>query len=235
MNNVELKEVNYEQFIDLLDTINETNEDIIKILYLLIPNMSSLNMIELNNIIESYKNKKEDTEVLFNNFKNNNPDLLLSFNMDPDDVVEKKYWEISLKSVEEIYNNAFNILKRNNFIDKSKFQINSQVYNAKNLSCLKNIKNPSSYAMRRQLYFKKYIETDNFNRKILKEIEDYLLKVIGNVKSLAAFMEYISNKKDNYISVFMDHFLIRMNSLVHDEKLENPLNKEFLENLKEIK
>jgi hypothetical protein len=110
--------------------------------------------------------------------------------------------------------------------------VNTQVYNAKTLACLKNMNamKYDNYIFHRKLFLDSSIMT---NKKI-KVVE-------GSLKELglqpAAFLinviKYCYKRKEDY-SIFLDHLFKRIEILSVDKELSSESNREFLSNINSI-
>jgi hypothetical protein len=141
-----------------------------------------------------------------------------------------------LKALEESYKMAFDVLSKNNFIDKSKNKVNTQVFNAKTLSGMKNLQiiNNKAYLLKRKLFIDKY-NTEYISMKEFINTEK-ILESLGLKYNiiLSAMIDWIGKKKIGEISYFVEHFFSRIEVLHDDINMSSHINVEFLDNLKYI-
>lgn len=235
-----LKNLNYDNFIELIEYLGEVSgkEDLEeKELFVeekiqnFFPKLNAVQEIELSFII---KNKSQEQ---FELFRDNYPDLEIDVEgkSKPED---KQYWLIREKTLESVCDLALENLKENSFIDRSINKIDSQVYNAKNLSNLKNMPatEGKNYFLYRKLFLKKYeddflINNKNFNKyeKILKDLE---IKEYN--KFFLTLVNYIKEKKREEFSLFLEHLFERIELLGLDVDLTSSKNIEFKENILSI-
>ena len=190
------------------------------------PELDAIQELELSYIV------KQRDEKAFNLFKESYPDLLI----DPtgqSTPESKDYWELTEKSLESIYEFALRDLESSAFNDKSYNKVNTQVYNARNLSCLINMEPTKydAYAMYRKLFFD---SSQDFSRQEYKEAEIQLKELNLNYSAfLITVLKYAFKRKED-ISVFMDHLFRRIEVLHSDKDLKSSINKVFLSNINSI-
>jgi len=238
-----LKDLNFEDLVELLEYLEnisgkETPEERISFVEERIgnffPNLSALQELEFSFIINNRDRQSFET------FRASYPDLEIDTE-GRSTPKEKAYWQIREKALESIYTFALEDLQNNSFIDKSKNKINTQVYNAKNLSILKNMEETRSqayiYIYQRKLFLDRWKGHYIINQKRFNEIEKILATVIdGNdVPSfLMKVVLYCKNKNEKDFSVFLEHMFERIEILGLDGSLSSESNKQFLENIKTV-
>jgi hypothetical protein len=227
-----LQNLEYNNFIELLDYLESLcDSDIPEERELFVeekiqnffPELDAVQELELSYIVKT-RNKEA-----FELFKGGYPDIMIDTTgrSTPE---SKDYWQLVENSLESIYNFAIQELESAKFIDKSFNKVNTQVYNAKTLSCLKNMEalKKDNYLLHRKLFI-------DSNRKVsakeFKRAEDEL-KSIGLDASafLISVVRYAHKTKDVFI--FLDHLFKRINILASDVNLKSKASREFLSNIK---
>ena len=151
---------------------------------------------------------------------------------------ERKYWEIKLKALENIYMFAMKDLEENKFVDRSYDKINTQVYNARNLSALKNMDRlkPEVYIYARKLFLDKHKGDPFINNKTFNLMENNLREI--GIETPQAFLsnvvEHCNKKRRGEIIFLLEHIFDRIELLKHDIDVEAQENKDFLEGIKSI-
>jgi hypothetical protein len=176
-------------------------------------------------------------EDAFNIFRSENPEIEID-ETGRSIPTERKYWEIKLKALENIYMFAMKDLEENSFVDRSYDKINTQVYNARNLSALKNMDRlrPEMYIYIRKLFLDKHKGDPFINNKTFNLMENNL-KEIG-IEAPHAFLgnvvEYCDTKRRGEIIFLLEHLFDRIEILKYDTAQEVQENKDFLEGIKTI-
>lgn len=242
MNKKYIESLQYNEFKDLIFYLKEISIEkdekeqvkyVLKNIERFFPSLSTLEQLEFNKILLDTLDEKDDAEKLFIDFKEKYPKI----EIDPhgkSTPTKKNYWEITLASLENIYYTAFEDLRRNSFIDNNKYKLNTQVYNAKNLTPFINKgKITSNYIFNRQIFLKKN-SSQLINSTNLRNMENILKKVVGNVDLLNSLLDYIKNEKYENYSLLVDHLFTRIELLGQDPNLTNQITKDFYEKIKEI-
>ena len=229
-----LSELSYNDFKALIDFLTEDRVDnVIERLLRFFPSASALEIFDIQFAVNAIMNNDKDAEKIYKSVVESHPDTIVDSTGRSPIRSLNDFWEIRLKSLDVLYDTALNELKNNNFADNSPHKINSQVYNGKKLSNLKNVKiEKSSYWMLKTLYFKSHPESI-INMNSLKRAEGILDKLFGTHGILEKFLVKVSKKKYENYSLFAEHFFERLDILSHDPSLKNPSNREFFDNLKE--
>lgn len=222
-----LTDLEYTEFIELVEYLDSLPEGpAISLIGSFFPKLSALQELEMGYIIDTRD------EQAFEKFKSDYPDL--EIDTEGKSSPEKKnYWEISEKSLNYTYDLAFSALKTNNFSDKSLSKINTQIYNAKSLACLKNKEflDSNLYYAQRKLFVDKYnLDFNSFNtaEKILKD------KGLEPTKFFVYVIEYCNKKKYENFQKFLDHLFRRINLLNDDVNLVSISNRDFLDNINSV-
>jgi hypothetical protein len=233
-----LKELEYANFVELVDylkSISGEESEEGKLGFALqkignfFPELTSLQELEMGYVID---NLSQET---FERFKDNNPDIKID-TTGKSTPTKKDYWEIKEKSLSYVFDMAYNNLKKNNFKDKHPDRLDTQIYNAKTLSPLKNMekKESISYAYKRTLFFKKFpFVSESFD---VNRYEGYMseMKIDNYTVFFNYLLSYCYNKKYKNFSVFLEHVLKRIETLYLDKELKSNLNKEYLESIKSV-
>jgi len=227
-----LKNLEYDNFIELLDYLEGLSESKIpedievflgeRILNFF-PDLNAVQEVELNYIL-MHREKS-----LFDAFKLEHPMLAIdsSGKSTPN---KKQYWELSENALNSVYSLALQEVEKTDVKDTSYNKVNTQVYNAKNLSCLKHMPHQKyeSYIYYRKLLLNKYHKhtAKEFNEleKKLKELKLEPSKFLINV------VKYCYKETNDY-SVFLDHLFKRVENLHADTDLTSESNKKFLANI----
>jgi hypothetical protein len=224
-----LRDLYYKEFVDLIDFLEGVSEGgAIESIGKFFPQMTAVQEMELGYIIDS-KN-----EEAFNRFKSDYPDMEIDAE-GKSTPIKKDYWEITEKSLNYTFQMALEELKGSDFRDKSSDKANTQIYNAKTLSCLKNMEklDPSIYYFKRKLFIEKnasYISDSQFN-----DVEDILKRLGVKHQSFMNYVvEYCKEKKYKNFRLFIDHLFRRIDILSLDLSLKSASNKEFLESIKSV-
>jgi hypothetical protein len=193
------------------------------------PNLTFIQELEFSYIIN------ERDEKAFQEFKSNYPNILIdeSGKSTPSD---KDYWEVKEKALEMAYSIAYEKLRSNGFKDDSLHKVNSQVYNSKNLSGLKNIElnNKPPYLMLRKLFVDKH-EDMLVNYKTFERYERILKDLDIDVNLfLGLTIMYCNGKQYDEFSIFLEHLLRRIDVLHADKELKSVHTKEFLDNIHSV-
>ena len=231
---MKLSELSYNDFKALIDFLTEDRVDnVIERLLRFFPSASALEIFDIQFAVNAIMNDDKDAEKIYKSVVESHPDTIVdSTGRSPIGPLDD-FWEIRLKSLDVLYETALNELKNHNFADNSPHKINSQVYNGKKLSNLKNVKiEKSSYWMLKTLYFKNHPESI-INMNSLKRAEVILDKLFNSHRILEKLLVKVSKKKYENYSLFAEHFFERLDILSHDPSLKNPSNREFFDNLKE--
>jgi len=223
-----LKELEFENFLELvryLDSITEESASLA--IGGFFPSLTAIQELELNHIIEM---KEKD---LFEKFKSDYPDI----EIDPEGTsipIQKNYWEVAEKALNHVYDLAFNSLKKSNFKDNSPASENTQIYNAKTLSCLKNIEyiSPALYYPNRKLFLDKFPQISFLS---IESAELNLKKKGVNSESFLSYVIfYCKKKKYENFATFIDHLFRRIDVLSSDKDMSSYSNIDFLDSINSI-
>jgi hypothetical protein len=231
-----VKDLEYKNFIELIDyleNLSGSDDDDIKKSFMeerihsFFPKLTALQELEFSHVVNS-----RDVAA-FEKFKKDYPELEID-TTGKSTPIAKNYWEIKEKAVKSLYELAENDLKQNSFMDNSPNKVNSQVYNARSLSCLinRNFGEPKAYIFSRKLFIDKfpgeeYITFDRFNHleKVLSN------RGIDHQKFMFYVIEYCGKKEKKNFIYFLENLFIRIELLGLDQNLESEESKTFLENV----
>lgn len=227
---IELREVSFEDFIELVDYLDSISEGGTQaLLGRFFPDISSTQELELSYVVET-RNRE-----FFESFKSKNPDI----KMDPEGRSEpsrKNYWEIELKSLDSVHAMASDYLSRHSGIEDVQNKPNTQVANAKSLSCLASMPkmDPSFYVIKRKMFLdKNVIPSINGGRIERAEASLRSLGIAPNT-FLTYFFAYCSPKKPDNYRIFADHVLRRLVLLSQPGAMESQSNVDFLAAVKSV-
>jgi hypothetical protein len=229
-----LQNLEYDNFIDLLNYLESLSEsDIPEEIEVFVeekiqkffPHLNAVQQLELSYIV---KNRDRKT---FELFKESYPELDIdpTGQSTPD---EKQYWQLTENSLNSVYDLAVQDLETNRFIDRSYNKVNTQVYNAKTLACLKNMETMKydNYIFHRKLF----LDSSATTNKKMKVVEESLRKLgLQPAAFLINVIKYCHKRKEDY-SIFLDHLFKRIEILSADKKLSSEGNREFLSNINSI-
>lgn len=228
---IKFAEVPFTEFQELVNFLKFNDDEheyhnITKRLGRFIEGLDAFQSILIDNMVEDIlTDKLKEAEILYNSFHENYPDKMFDENgtLDMSDI---KYFEIALQSCDMLFEQAEE--KRKNNTDT---QIDRQIYNAKTLSVLKELKGEFNYPMRRVLYFKK--NNISIAKETLYELEGKIREICPEKFNdiMGRFLFYIYDKKYDKCSFFIDHFLHRVSILHKDINHEYKSNEEFYRNL----
>jgi len=192
------------------------------------PSLTAVQEMELFYICKS---KNRDA---FNRFRDEYPDIEMD-ETGKSQPKDKRYWEIKEKALNEIYEFALEDLKKNFFQDRTTNKVNTQVYNAKNLSALKNMDKQKSeiYIFSRKLFVDNFKGDDFINSKTFNNIEK-TMKLIGikdPSKFLVNVINYCKGKKREKIILFLEHLFDRIEILSYDTELSSQTSKDLLDGI----
>lgn len=229
---IEISQVKYEDFKELVKFLqfNEPNSEYHKITKRLthfIKDMNAIQSVFIDNIVNNILTESPEAENSFNVFKQTYPYL----EVDPNGKLESEpfqYYQIALHSINMVYEEAKSHLE-----NKTLRQVDQQVLDARSLEPLIKMEGQFEYPIRKCIYFKKP------NRPItvdqMKNAEEEIKQILGKENNIMGkFLNYIYYKKSEKISLFIDHFLYRLDITAKDEKLVYEEDKIFVENLKKI-
>jgi hypothetical protein len=232
----QIKDLEYKNFIELLDYLENLSgsdeEDIRKAfmeerIHNFFPTLTALQELEFSHVVNTRN------EQSFEKFKQDYPDLKVDSD-GKSTPIEKNYWEIKERAVKSIYDLAENNLKENSFKDESPNKVNSQVHNARSLSCLLNrdFGEPKAYVFSRKLFIDKFPNENFISFEKFTEIEKILSdKEIDAKKFLFYVIEYCKNKKLGNFIYFLENLFTRIELLGLDKSLISEENKLFLSNV----
>ena len=241
MNNENMKtisELTYEdlcellKFISTLTNATEKGDDVIGRFF---PSLTAVQLLEFTHLCEAITNNDENARMLFDRFVLNNPDVLV----DPEgksEPVKKNFWEISLKSLDMLYELSRDYLEKNEYEDKTPNNLHLQAYLAMHPEGLNALdKSKKAYGYKRVMFFKKNQERPYLNNKRLNHIERALDIVLGSHKILNRVLDFIIEAKDEEsYKVFVEHFFSRVDVLLLDTERKYPSNQVFYENLLKV-
>jgi hypothetical protein len=190
--------------------------------------MDALQQMEMDYIADSR------SEFAFDRFRNDYPDLRIDES--GTSVPKKKnYAEIRAKALDEVYSEAYSNLRKANFHDSSKSDEDSQIYNAKSLSCLENAipkLDPKDYAPARFMFLKKHPD----DAISIGRIEEYIGKLGFDPKPIsAAIVSYCSRKgKEESYRSFLFHLSNRLEVANKDANRDLPMTKDLIGRLKSL-
>jgi hypothetical protein len=223
-----LKELEFENFLELVNYLDSITEEAASLaIGGFFPGLTAVQELELNHIIET---KEKD---LFEKFKSDYPDI----EIDPEGTstpVQKNYWEVAEKALNHVYDLAFNSLKKSNFKDSSPAKENTQIYNARTLSCLKNMEyvNSSFYYPNRKLFIEKFPQISLLT---LEMAESNLKKKEIDAESFMSYvLTYCKKKKYENFATFIDHLLRRIDVLSSDKDMSSHSNIDFLDSINRV-
>jgi hypothetical protein len=235
-----LKDLDFENLVELLEYLEnisnkETKEERLNFVEERIgnffPNLSAIQEIELSYIIN---NRDRDS---FELFKASYPNL--GIDVEGRSVPkDKNYWEIRETSLESVYQFALEELSKYE-VDKSKYRINSQVYNAKTLDELKNMSphRPDLYIYQRKLFLDRWRGINLTDPREFNRVEKLLIDILGEKTNafLIDVVEYCKSKNDaRQFLTFLEHLFERIEILSLDKELTSETNRLFLENINTI-
>ena len=237
-----LKDLSFENLVELLEYLEnisdkETREERLTFVEERIgnffPNLSALQELELSFIVN---NRDKDS---FEIFKASYPDLEID-NTGRSTPKDKNYWEIRHTSLESVYQFALEELSKSDK-DKTKYKINTQVYNAKTLDDLKNMnpKRPDLYMFQRKLFLDKWRGLQITDPREFNNIERILSSILKDEKKTSAFLvnviEYCKPKNNAHeFETFLNHLFERIKILGLDTSLSSEVNRQFLDNINTI-
>lgn len=233
-----ISELTYEDLCELLKFISSLNgekaesEDIIGRFF---PSLTALQLLEFTHLCDAIINNDENARVLFDRFVLNNPDVLV----DPEGKStpsEKNYWEISLQSVDMIYEMARDYLEKHDFEDRTPMNIHLQAYMGMHPEALNALdKSKTAYGYKRVMFFKKHPEKHYLSHKKLNHMEKALDIIIGSHKVLSKVLDFvIEAKEEDSYKIFVEHFFTRIDTLLLDTERKYPSNQLFYENLLKV-
>jgi hypothetical protein len=234
-----LKDLKYENFIELLEYLEEMadtedkeeklrfSEERIQNFF---PTLSALQEIEISLVI-SNKDKE-----MFEQFKNQYPELEVD-ETGKSKPNKKDYWQLKEKALESIHEVALKYLNSKGKKNPDMKSLNKQVCDAKSLECLENkgIHNErNTYYFLKKLFINKYPNdsvVSNFNflkfEKAMSEIglnyHKFFMMVINHCNT--------KKKRDDFV-IFLDHLFRRIELLLSDKNLKSENNKRFLDTIK---
>lgn len=234
---IKLKNVPFSEFNELVKFLGKDKDIyIIERIGRFFTNLNSEELFDLNHLCSMILNDDPSAEDVYRLYIENHPDAEMDETGKSNVKIDiSDAWLLSLKSIDSLYAMAEETLKKNNYVDNSPHKVNSQVYNGKNLSNLKNYKSKHDYLSNKVLYFKKHTETKGLNKENLKLAEKTLSALKLPYTSLNKIIEIAELKISENWETFVEHFFVRMDALSHDIDLNNSSNKEFYNNLTEIK
>jgi hypothetical protein len=223
-----LKELDFENFLELVEYLDSiTEESASAAIGGFFPNLTAIQELELNHVIDT------KDRILFERFKSEYPDI--EINPDGTSVPSKKnYWEVTEKAINHVFDMALDSLKKSNFKDDSPSDENTQVYNAKTLSCLKNMEyvNPNLYYPMRKLFFEKFPQ---ISQSSFQDAEANLEKKGLDANGFLSYViVYCKKKKYENFSFFLDHLFRRIDILALDESNVSNSNSDFLESINNV-
>jgi len=236
-----LKDLNFEDLIELLDYLEDISGKEIKEEKLsfveakignFFPSLSAVQEMEFSSIIG------DRSIELFELFKGKYPNLEID-TTGRSTPKEKEYWEIREKALNELYLFALENLEKNSFLDKSTNKMNMQVYNAKNIVFLKDMNGGRTdlYAFYRKLFLDKFKGHRIINQRNFSNAEVVLGELFSKDEVQLFFLNtviYCKDKDENEISLFLEHLFERLEILLLDKKLSSDSNKAFLEGINDI-
>lgn len=226
------KDLNYKNFIELIDyleSLSESKEEkdinffVSERIKNFFPNLNALQDMELSYIIST------KDEHAFEAFKADYPEIKI----DPTGRSTselKDIWSVKEKSLNTLFDMSIEFLKENNYKDKSKNKVNSQVFNAKTLAPLLNREFPEDvpYAFLRHKLILKHPNSDLVTLQNFKMHEEMLEELGYDYSSiLYPVIKYILNKKHDNFEIFLDHTFGRIELLFQDKELKSESNKMF--------
>lgn len=232
----QMKDLTYSDFIDLITYLaslskEETDEETLLFvqdrLSGFFPKLDAVQEMELFHIC------KTKDQVAFEHFKAQYSDIQIDET--GQSIPEPKvYWKLREESLNNIFMFALEDLKKNNFIDKTEGKINTQVFNAKKLSALKNMDKlkDSVYIYKRKLFIDKH----NLSYKMFNKAERDLSK--AGVSDVSLFfmnvLEFCKDKKPEEFELFLEHLFERIEILCLDKDLVSESSKQLLEDINSI-
>ena len=236
---INFSDVKFSEFKDLVEFLKFSDDEsegfnITKRLSRFIKDMTGMQSVIIGNIVEHILHNESDiAESAYKGFHLTYPGT----EFDPEgklDLSKIDYFEVKLQSCEVLFERAKHVLESEDNLSKEEYNINRQIYDAKTLEPLIDMKENHEYILHRALYFKqdpnRPITLDEF-RDADKKIKE-IIPTENNV--MGKFLHYIFKKKPENCHFFIEHFLARLDTLYKDKDVEHPLNKEFKENLMKI-
>jgi hypothetical protein len=217
--------LNYLESLSESDIPEETEVFVEEKIQNFFPHLNAVQQLELSYIV------KNRDEKAFELFRESYPDLEIdpTGQSIPD---EKQYWQLTENSLNSIYDLAIQDLEANRFMDRSYNKVNTQVYNARTLACLKNMEamKYDNYVLHRKLF----LDNSTLTNKQMKVVEDGLKELgLKPAAFLINVIKYCHKRKEDY-SIFLDHLFKRIEVLIADKELTSDSNKEFLSNINSI-
>ena len=176
--------------------------------------------------------KKNEAEKGFKELQLAYPDL--QFDEEGKTKNNINYAELPLRSLEILYQFAEELLKKHDWKDPYKHNVNLQIYYAKTLGCLEGVKPSTNYSLDKASYFK-WNKEPVISKEDLKNAENMCEWLCGkNSQAIKKFFAYISGKKYDNCKTFVNHFLTRLELAYNDKDHYYESTNEFIENLKKI-
>ena len=138
---IKFSEVEFDEFQDLVEFLKFNDEDseifnITQRLRRFIKDMTAMQTIIINNIIDSIFNKDIETAKReYKSFHIAYPETMFDTEGKLD-LTKIDYFEVKLQSCEVLFERAKNILERNAATNKLEYNVHKQIYNAKTLEPL---------------------------------------------------------------------------------------------------
>jgi hypothetical protein len=227
---VKLKEVSFEEFLELVDYLESISEGGTQALIgRFFPFMSATEEFELNYVIDTRE------KANFERFRESYPEM----NIDPDGKTEpspKDYWEVHLKSLENVHQMASKYLEGRTGSEGMPNKPNGQIVAARSLEPLIRLprQDPSFYIPRKKLFLDKH-GTGPITRSRVEMAEADLRSVgVAPNTFLTPMLAYCESKKIENYRVFVDHLLRRLSILSEDKHLRSDVNRHFLAAVKSV-
>jgi len=206
-----LGNLQYDNFVELLDFLgnkvpkdkseDERNAIIVTSLDSFFPELTALEEIEFKKIAEDIIYGRENSEREFNKFKIEHSTVKID-RIGTSAISPKKYWEVSLATIEKIYALALSELHKTNFVDHTDNKINIQVFNAKTLAIFENSPLPSSlYLYNKKLFLQTHSDGNVISPKNFFKYEKILKELTGSDTLINYIVEYCKAKTNprNYM------------------------------------